>query len=318
MRGGGGGGFGDPNQMFDRLANGKEFITKADAGSNPFMSGMFDRMVTDTGSTDGKITRAQFSTAMASMRQNRGGGMGGGGFGGGPPGGGGGGDRTLAMADTVFKSLDKNGDGVLNNDEMPEALKQEREKWDTNKDGLIQQEEFRPYFQARMQQFQAERLAAGGGFQGGPGAQPELPPDLAPPESEKRPVVYRAGKLPMSFRPGLPSSTPTTTARSASTNGKPAAGHWTSSKRWTATATAFSRSRKFSATPRTRTRPTARPWPAAWADQEEGSGVRREVVLEPADLDREADNRVEMVAVEMAEADEEDEVDGIEGNDHFV
>ena len=41
------------------------------------------------------------------------------------------------MADEEFKRLDKNTDGLLNKDEMPDWLKDSLGKWDGNKDGLI-------------------------------------------------------------------------------------------------------------------------------------------------------------------------------------
>src|SRR5205085_4502650 len=82
----------------------------------------------------------------------------------------------------------RNGDGLLNNDEMPESLRIEREKWDANKDGFIDLAEFKAFFQARMQQVQTERA---GGQQGG-----LLIVPTQDEEDEPKPVVYRAGKLP--------------------------------------------------------------------------------------------------------------------------
>src|SRR5262249_40976533 len=64
-RGGGMGGAGrtDPNEMFNRMANGKEVVTRADV-TNPFLQGMFDRMTQSLGVTNGQLTRQQFVTAM--------------------------------------------------------------------------------------------------------------------------------------------------------------------------------------------------------------------------------------------------------------
>src|SRR5438552_6355285 len=56
---------------------------------------------------------------------------------------------TLFPYTTLFRSYDKNGDGVLNNDEMSETLRAERDKWDTNKDGLIDLNEFKEFVKAR-------------------------------------------------------------------------------------------------------------------------------------------------------------------------
>jgi Predicted membrane protein len=80
QRGGGGGGWGgggfDPAQMFDRFANGKEVWTRADAASNPWGQGMFDRIAQSMNITNGQITREQFTTYMQQQRNNWGGGTG--------------------------------------------------------------------------------------------------------------------------------------------------------------------------------------------------------------------------------------------------
>src|SRR5438067_698799 len=62
---GGGGGFSmDPTQIWNSMGGtGKEVLTKADI-TNPFMQGMFDRMVQTMGITTGQITRDQFVTSM--------------------------------------------------------------------------------------------------------------------------------------------------------------------------------------------------------------------------------------------------------------
>jgi uncharacterized protein (TIGR03067 family) len=57
-----------------------------------------------------------------------------------------------ATAKAMFREYDKNGDGVLGAEEMPETLRLELAKWDANKDGLIDFGEFKAYLQARMQQ----------------------------------------------------------------------------------------------------------------------------------------------------------------------
>jgi hypothetical protein len=115
------------------------------------------------------------------------------GFGGAP-----GGWNPDAMIEAWFRRYDKNGDGLLNNDEMPEALQAERDRWDTNKDGFIDLNEFKAYAQARMQQLQAETGAGSGGGLGGQGSPggmpvPEIPADG---RQDQKPVVYRASNLP--------------------------------------------------------------------------------------------------------------------------
>ncbi len=196
--GGGGGRSGfDPGAMFDGMANGKNVINRADL-TNPMQQGMFDRFAGNLNITNGVMTRDQFTQAM-SMGGGRGRGKGGngGGGGGGNPGnawGGGGGwnvnspaaDPMASMAESAFRKLDLNGDGVLNFDEMTESLKAEKDKWDLNKDGFIDFNEFKAYLQARMQQITGD----GGDGSGVADAEVEKA------EEDKKPVVYRAGKLP--------------------------------------------------------------------------------------------------------------------------
>ncbi|TMQ34661.1 MAG: EF-hand domain-containing protein [Planctomycetota bacterium] len=78
---------------------------------------------------------------------------------------------------------------------MPEALRTELDKWDTDKNGLIDLNEFKAYFQARIQQFVADRNAAGGGWGGGWGGGD--PGQSEPAEEERKvPIAYRVGNLP--------------------------------------------------------------------------------------------------------------------------
>jgi hypothetical protein len=175
---------------------------------------MFDRMVQRLGVTNGQLTREQVVNMMrqqqgqggqtapggmpASTGDAQGGAQGGGRGRWGSP------EGIASMAESRFRQLDTNQDGFLNNDEMPEELQAERDKWDTDKNGLIDLTEYRAYFQARVQQFMVDRNAAGrqgwqgwqGGWQGPWGA-PNALPEPAPAEPEERkPVVYRTGKLP--------------------------------------------------------------------------------------------------------------------------
>jgi Ca2+-binding EF-hand superfamily protein len=191
-RGGRGGGFGswDPNQMFDRLSGGKD-VVKLSELTDPRQQAMFSRMAQRLNITTGEITRDQFVTAMRD-RTGQGGGAPAGGT---APGQGTAAPNPDSWAESSFKRLDANGDGLLNYDEMPEELRSERDKWDANHDGFIDLAEYKTYFQARMQQRMADRSAAG--FGSGMtiiAGQPE------PEEEEPKQVVYRAGKLPK----GLP------------------------------------------------------------------------------------------------------------------
>ncbi|HEX5271819.1 MAG TPA: hypothetical protein VFW33_15080 [Gemmataceae bacterium] len=65
----------------------------------------------------------------------------------------------VAGAEAEFRRRDRNGDGLLDYDEMDDALRAERERWDVNNDGFIDPAEFRAYFKARTRQ---ERSAGGG------------------------------------------------------------------------------------------------------------------------------------------------------------
>jgi Ca2+-binding EF-hand superfamily protein len=196
--------------MFDRFSNGKEVWTQADANNNPFGQRMFERITQTLNITNGQITRQQFVTYMQQQQQNGWGGGGRGGRGmrqgqGGPPGSGPGnnppgngtGDnanRSDQWAENMFRRLDANGDGLLNYDEMPESLRAERDKWDTNKDGFIDLTEFKAYFQAVIQQ----RMGQNGGWnQNWQGGLPDIGSAPAPEEEEiKKPLVYHAGNLP--------------------------------------------------------------------------------------------------------------------------
>lgn len=190
---------GNPDEMFNRFSKGKDYIDRneLDGGQQFF----FDRIAQQMGVTNGRITREQFKSAteqfMSKMREGGFGGGGRGGFGrggfGGPPNP----DMVNRFVEERFKQSDKNGDGLLSADEMSDALKSEREKWDTNKDGFIDLTEYKAYTSARFQQRQDERGKSDGGPPGPNGDFPPLPGGTEQPEEpDQRPVVYRAGKLP--------------------------------------------------------------------------------------------------------------------------
>src|SRR5262249_36263605 len=61
------------------------------------------------------------------------------------------------MADAMFRRADKNGDGVLSNDELSDILRNERERFDTNGDGVIDINDFRAFIAARAQQWPSAR-----------------------------------------------------------------------------------------------------------------------------------------------------------------
>jgi Ca2+-binding EF-hand superfamily protein len=157
---GGGGGKkgmkGDPAQMWERMAGaGKDVWLRADAQNSPGGTFFFDRIAQDQNITNGQITKQQFLNFMEQMRARFGQGKG--------PGGGGPGQPVVITAPTAdqtaqwdkdaedqFRRADQNGDGKLNEDEMPRPLRNQLDRWDTNKDGQIDLTEFKAYYRDRM------------------------------------------------------------------------------------------------------------------------------------------------------------------------
>lgn len=105
-------------------------------------------------------------------------------------------DDVEAQAKEAFRRLDTNSDNVLDEKEL-EAVRrfsriaEERERWDRNKNGKIEWDEYLEYFKDRQASRGRERER--GGDRGGDRGPSESAP---PPVEEKRPVVYRAGNLP--------------------------------------------------------------------------------------------------------------------------
>jgi Ca2+-binding EF-hand superfamily protein len=211
-RGGGGGGNWrgqmnmDPNERWNQMTGGKDVWVRSEI-TDQRQQFFFDMIARQAGVTNGQITRQQyleFTNQMRARFQNGGFGRPGGGGPGGPGAGGGrppqgGGFDPNAFAEVLFKRYDKNGDGLLNNDEMPENLKAEKEKWDKNGDGFIDLNEFKEFIKARGEQMRQENgwpSGGPGGANGGGGLIPISPETPVPVEDEPKRVVYRAGKLP--------------------------------------------------------------------------------------------------------------------------
>lgn len=200
----------DPGMMFDRMSQGQSAITIAQLPGAEDMQAW----AVKNGISNGQLTRAQFisysqSPEAAAARQRMWGGGGGGRGGGrggpptgGPPGAGpqggwgrGGGDINTRI-DETFRRADKNADGFLDPSEMSENLRAELDKWDVDKNKLIDINEYRKYYKAWDAKQQAER---GGGGQGWPGpGGPDAPavPEKPKYDLDKKVTVYRAGKLP--------------------------------------------------------------------------------------------------------------------------
>lgn len=210
----------DVNQKFDMYARGRPFFLISDTR---MLRDSLTQWAKENNITNGQITRDQFvafnkkvSDGSIKISMNGFGGMGGpgmsspvtggpgttpGSMGGkfpgfGPPGGGAPSGQTTSgqpmgnpiellnqMAESEFKRRDDNGDGQLNRDEMSSSLRNDLDRWDTNRDNLIDLTEFKAYFTFRMQRGDRDN-----------------PPNpvtvIIEEELDARPVVYRAGKLP--------------------------------------------------------------------------------------------------------------------------
>lgn len=190
-----GGGMPSPEGMFDRFSGGKDVIVVSEI--DPQRQRFFKMIAETNGLTGDRITREQFQGAMGKKQSS----MASGGFR--PPTTETSAATTLATAALLtsprlntdfidagserrFRDLDKNNDGLLSYEEMPEEIQRERDTWDTNKDGFIDLAEYKAFRTARV------------GRPVGSDPQPlllETPHPTAQPE-EVRPTVYRAGKLP--------------------------------------------------------------------------------------------------------------------------
>lgn len=107
----------------------------------------------------------------------------------------------LDQASKMFRKLDRNGDGLLSPDEMPASLQAELTRWDTNRDGVIDANEYWSFYQDRLRTI-SERVASGqtDPATGKPVAAPNIDTPAPPTEEEPRAIVYRGAKLP----PDLP------------------------------------------------------------------------------------------------------------------
>ena len=198
----------EPDQLFNMLSGGREVVERSQV--DPRMQPMFDRVAERMNNTSGRITREEFTNSMRERKGSNGGAgappTGPSGVPLAPPGSGqsrsaaGGPDDTTAMAESAFRRFDRNGDGYLNSDEMPEDLRAEVSKWDTDGNGLIDLNEFKAFFQAKMNQM------AGQYPQPSPTSWPtQIIPTVVkgataqPPPKE--PLVYRSSNLPKELPP---------------------------------------------------------------------------------------------------------------------
>lgn len=187
--GGKGGGFGrggggmksDPGKIFDWLSRGKSYVMISDMrfGRDDMMDYAKRNNI-----TNGQLTRDQY-IAYSKEREAKGGGWGRRG-----PGGPGGAPPSDELVEIDFKRRDKNGDGRLNKDEMPDSLKAELSRWDTSKDDLIDLNEYKSFFTAR---FAGEKKGPGGPRDSHESNAAII---ISLEELDRRPVTFRAGNLP--------------------------------------------------------------------------------------------------------------------------
>jgi Ca2+-binding EF-hand superfamily protein len=93
-------------------------------------------------------------------------------------------------AEKMFNHLDRDGNGYLSADEMPDPLRATLRRWDKNGDGVISLDEYRAYFPHRLEWLHREYQKL---------MEPTPAIEIRPADDAK-PRVARAGKLP----PGLP------------------------------------------------------------------------------------------------------------------
>jgi Ca2+-binding EF-hand superfamily protein len=183
---GGRGGFGrfDPSFLFNRYSNGKDYIVIAEVTRERDKTAMTE-YAQRKGISNGQLTREQFADYWQDRMASRTGGRGG------PAGSPSASPSAVPAGDDPakqsFDRLDANRDGVLTDSEIPEGLREDLSKWDSNRDGRVQLDEYRAYLKAHG--------AAGAA---GPNVHLVAPPSLE--ELDKRTTVFRAGNLPAELR----------------------------------------------------------------------------------------------------------------------
>jgi Ca2+-binding EF-hand superfamily protein len=100
-------------------------------------------------------------------------------------------------ADAEFRKLDVDRNGLLNYDEMDDVLKVERDRWDTNRDGFIDQEEFRAYYRAHV----LKNFKVSWKITNEPRAQPAAPSAAVSHTTTALGAINQSADLPDEYRP---------------------------------------------------------------------------------------------------------------------
>jgi Ca2+-binding EF-hand superfamily protein len=157
----------DPNVIFDAMDRNKDGVVTRDELLDRRSRDRFDDYVRRAGVTDGRLTREAFLKAFEQRQTERARGF----------------SRT--EADRMFRELDVNSDGKLDDAELLNALRlwNELDRWDKNKDSKIDLHEFEAFLLSQ--------------FRSGSTAEVSAPPaDKDAQHGKPAEPIYRAGKLP--------------------------------------------------------------------------------------------------------------------------
>jgi hypothetical protein len=213
----------DPNDIFDKYAKGKDVIVISELDPKEqqklqFVAGMMGIKIGES------VTRDQFKQHVEQIKGSgmMKGMMGGGGLTppapqgttpptgdqtppsdpskGGPPsfGSRGSGMDRDGMIEMAFRKLDKNNDGTLSADEIPENMQREREAYDSNKDGFIDLAEFKNFVATVRPPREADNRGNPDSGKPSENGQPATSVDRSTKTNpdEVKPTIYRVGHLP--------------------------------------------------------------------------------------------------------------------------
>jgi Ca2+-binding EF-hand superfamily protein len=214
-RGGRGGMFGDPSAFWDQIAQGKDSVKVNEVQFPPQMQFFAERIrqgwsdfLQKKGITNGIMTKELYLEQSEERRRA----WGGGGMGGKGKGWQKGGDKSASPPSPetprdpkeedakieeegrrFFTMLDRNKDNVIDKEEARfSPTLRDFDRYDLNKDGKISVDEY-------VEAYRDEQAQRGRGSRAQSGD--VILPAAAPPVEEKRPTVYRAGKLPKELPP---------------------------------------------------------------------------------------------------------------------